>query len=122
MGKFYRKETDSETKREVNEMYNQRSKKNLKMFSSSNQPKKRGRPKGSLSLTNEIKKILGGVDEASKKTILELLAIAAAKQAIKGNSAYFKEIIERLDGKITDKTELTVNDGRPIKLEVHYED
>ena len=36
-------------------MYNEKSKKNLKMFSSKNQPKKRGRPKGSLSLTNEIK-------------------------------------------------------------------
>ena len=103
-------------------MYNENSKKNLKKFSSTHQPKKNGRPKGSLSLTNEIKKVLEGVDEASKKSILELVAIAAAKQAIKGNSAYFKEIIERLDGKVTDKTELTVKDGGTIKLEVTYED
>ena len=103
-------------------MYNEKSKKNLKMFSSKNQPKKKGRPKGSLSLINEIKKVLEGVDESSKKSILELLAIAAAKQAIKGNSAYFKEIIERLDGKVRDKIEHTGRDGRPIKLEVSYED
>lgn len=103
-------------------MYNPTSKKNLKMFSAKNQPKKNGRPKGSLSLINEIKKVLEGVDETSKKSILELLAIAAAKQAIKGNSAYFKEIIERLDGKVTDKTELTFKDGGTIKLEVTYED
>jgi hypothetical protein len=103
-------------------MYNEKSKKNLKMFSSKNQPKKKGRPKGSLSLINEIKKVLEGVDETSKKTILELLAIAAAKQAIKGNSAYFKEIIERLDGKVADKIEHAGKDGRPIKLEVTYED
>jgi hypothetical protein len=103
-------------------MFNEKSKKNLKMFSSKNQPKKNGRPKGSLSLTNELKKILGGVDEASKKTILELLAIAAAKQAIKGNSAYFKEIIERLDGKVADKTEYTGKDGGPVELRVTYED
>jgi hypothetical protein len=104
------------------EMYNEKSRKNLKPFSSNNQPKKNGRPKGSLSLTNEIKKVLEGFDESSKKTILELLAIAAAKQAMKGNSAYFKEIIERVDGKITDKTELTLKNGEPIEIKVTYED
>ncbi len=103
-------------------MYNEKSKKNLKMFSSKNQPKQKGRPKGSLSLTNEIKKVLEGFDETSKKSILELLAIAAAKQAIKGNSAYFKEIIERIDGKVTDKTELTLKNGDPIEIRVTYED
>lgn len=103
-------------------MYNEKSKKNLSMFSKENQPKKKGRPKGSLSLVNEIKKVLEGVDESSKKSILELMAIAAAKQAMKGNSAYFKEIIERLDGKVTDKTEHIIRDGRPIKLEVTYEE
>ena len=103
-------------------MYNEKSLKNLKKFSSKNQPKKKGRPKGSLSLFNEIKKVLEGIDEASKKSILELLAIAAAKQAMKGNAAYFKEIIERLDGKVTDKTEHTGKDGGPVKLKVIYED
>ena len=103
-------------------MYNEKSKKNLKMFSAKNQSKKKGRPKGSLSLTNEIKKVLEGVDEASKKQIIELVAIAAAKQAIKGNAAYFKEIIERVDGKITDKTELTLKNGEPIEIKVTYED
>lgn len=103
-------------------MYNEKSKKNLKMFSSKNQPKKKGRPKGSLSLTNELKKVLEGVDEASKKQIIELVAIAAAKQAIKGNSAYFKEIIERIDGKVIDKTDLTLKNGGPIEIVVTYED
>ncbi len=103
-------------------MYNEKSKKNLKMFSSKNQPKKNGRSKGSLSLTNEIKKVLEGVDDASKKQIIELVAIAAAKQAIKGNAAYFKEIIERVDGKITDKTELTLKNGEPLEIKVTYED
>lgn len=103
-------------------MYNEKSRKNLKMFSSKNQPKKNGRPKGSLSLTNEIKKVLEGVDEASKKQIIELVAIAAAKQAIKGNAAYFKEIIERVDGKTADKTELTLKNGESLEIKVTYED
>lgn len=103
-------------------MYNPKSGKNLKKFTSENQPKKKGRPKGSLSLTNEIKKVLETVDPASRKPIFELLAIAAAKQAIKGNSPYFKEIIERIDGKVADKTELTLNNGKPVELKVIYED
>jgi len=103
-------------------MYNEKSRKNLKPFSSKNQPKKRGRPKGSLSLINEIKKVLEGVDDASQKTILELLAIAAAKQAMKGNSRYFKEIIDRLDGKVTDNIELTSKDSGPVEWRIKYED
>ncbi len=103
-------------------MYNEKSKKNLKMFSSKNQPKKKGRPKGSLSLTNAIKNVLEGTDETSKKQIIDLVAIAATKQAIKGNASYFKEIIERIDGKVTDKTELTGKNGGPIELRVTYDD
>jgi hypothetical protein len=86
-------------------MYNEKSRKNLKPFSSKRQPKKNGRPKGSLSLTNEIKKVLAGLDPASRKPIVELLAIAATKQAMNGNSVYFREIIERIDGKVPDKIE-----------------
>ena len=103
-------------------MYNKKSLENLKKFTSKNQPKKKGRPKGSLSLTNEIKKVLEGEDEASKKPIIELLAIAATKQAMKGNAAYFKEIIDRLEGKVTDKIEQTGKDGGPLTFRVIYEE
>lgn len=103
-------------------MVNEKSLKNLKKFSAENQPKKKGRPKGSLSLTNEIKKVLEALDPASKKTVLELLAIAATKQAMKGNGAYFKEIIDRLEGKVTDKVEIMGKSGSPIELKVVYDD
>lgn len=102
-------------------MYNEKSRKNLKPFSAEYQPKKRGRPKGSLSLINEIKEVLKTVDPVSKKPIIELLATAGVKQAMQGKSAYFKEIIERLDGKVVDKTGQEGNDG-PVKIEVTYED
>jgi hypothetical protein len=95
-------------------MYNEKSRKNLKPFSSKNQPKKKGRPKGSLSIMNEIKKILESVDEKSKKPILELFAKAVTKQAMDGNSPYFKEIIERLDGKIPEKIEQVSENNQPI--------
>jgi hypothetical protein len=103
-------------------MYNEKSRKNLKKFSSENQPKKKGRPKGSLSLTNEIKKILESVDENSQKPVAELFATAVVKQAMKGNPAYLKEILERVDGKSPDKTENSGKDGGPVTLTIVYED
>jgi len=118
---LYGKKTDSQTNWEVNKMYNEKSKKNLKMFSSKNQPKKNGRPKGPLSLTKEIKKVLETVYPASKKPIHEPLVTAAIKHAMKGNAAYFKEIVERVDGKVTDKTEHTGKDSEPVKFRVIYE-
>lgn len=122
MAGIYRKETNSKKERKVNKMYNEKSRKNLKKFTSKNQPKKRGRPKGSLSLTSEIKKVLESVDPASRKSICELIAVAAAKQAIKGNSPYFKEIIDRIDGKMTDKAEYTLRGGGPVEVRVIYDD
>jgi hypothetical protein len=64
---------------------------------------------------------LEGYDENSKKQVLDLLAIAATKQAIKGNGAYFKEIIERLDGKAPDKTENTGKNGGPVTMRIIYD-
>jgi hypothetical protein len=103
-------------------MYNPKSGKNLKPFSSENQPKKNGRPKGSLSLTKAIKKVLEGYDENSKKKVLDLLAIAATKHAMKGNAGFFKEIIERVDGKAPEKTEHTSKFSGPVTLSIVYED
>ena len=120
---LHRKGAISCKKQEINEiMYNEKSRKNLKPFSSKRQPKRNGRPKSPLSLTNEIRKIIESIDPASKKLIGKLLAIAVTKQAMNGNLAYFREIIERLDGKVADKTEHTGKDGGPITLKVVYDD
>ena len=102
-------------------MYNEKSSKNLKKFTSKNQPPKRGRPKGSLSIINAIKKVLAGYDEKSKKQVLELFATAVVKNAMQGKDAYFKLIIERVDGKVTDKIEQTGKDSGPVTFVVRYE-
>jgi len=103
-------------------MYNKKSLKNLKRFSSEYQPKKKGRPKGSPSVIKAIEDVLVGVDEGSQKPILELLAISATKQAMKGNAAYFKEIIERLDGKVKERIEHTGNNREPVIFKVVYKE
>jgi hypothetical protein len=102
-------------------MYNEKSRKNLKKFSSKNQPKKRGRPKGSFSLTNALNKVMATEDPASDKLVFELFVTAGVKHAIKGNAAYFKEIFERLEGKVTDKVEQTGKFSGPVTLTVRYE-
>jgi ribosomal protein S17E len=102
-------------------VYNTRSRKNLKLFSSTYQPKKKGRPKGSLSLTNAIKRVLDSVDDKSKKKIIDILAVAATKHAINGNAGYFREVIERVDGKVTNKIKDADKDGRPVKFIISYE-
>ncbi|MGD1153615.1 MAG: hypothetical protein ABR911_12195 [Syntrophales bacterium] len=102
-------------------MINKKSLKNLKKFTSKNQPKKKGRPKGSLSVINAIKKVLEGYDEKSKKQVLEIFATAAVKNAMQGKDAYFKLIIERLDGKLPDKAEQTGKDSGPTIFKVIYE-
>jgi hypothetical protein len=99
-------------------MYNKRSKKNLKMFTSEYQPKKNGRPKGSVSFTTELKKRLEMVDPKSGKEFIKILVNAAIQHAIKGNSAYFKEIVERLDGMITDGIEC--RETEPVKVFFKY--
>ena len=42
-----------------------------------------------------------------KSQSLSFLPLPVTKQAMDGNAAYFKEIIERLDGKIPEKIEQT---------------
>jgi len=102
--------------------YNKKSLKNLKKFTSKNQPKKKGRPKGSFSLTNALHKVMETEDPTTNKLVSELYVTAGVKHAMKGNAAYFKEIFERLEGKVTDKVEQTGKDSGPITLTVRYED
>jgi hypothetical protein len=102
-------------------MYNEKSRKNLKMFTSKNQPKKKGRPRGSVSIINKIKEVLQTEDPVSKKQVLELLVTSAIKQAMKGNAPFFREIVERVDGKVTDKVEQTGKDSGPVIFHVVYD-
>lgn len=101
-------------------MYNKKSLQNLKKFSKDYQPKKRGRKKGSVSITREIKKVLGSVDEGSQKQVAEILATAIIKQAMKGNKDCMREVMDRVDGKVPDKAELTRKDKEPITFKVKY--
>lgn len=68
-----------------------------------NNPK--GRPKGSISLTSRLRKMLAepayknDKDGKTKGDIVVEMAVAAAAQ---GDANFFKEIMNRIDGKVSD--------------------
>lgn len=72
-----------------------------------------GRPKGSVSITNELKKVLAEDGNAEK------VARAIVLHAAKGNGAAIKHILERVDGKLADVVH--VSDERRDLSEVPIE-
>jgi hypothetical protein len=87
--------------------------KNLKMFEKGN--KGGGRKKGSVSLVYVLKKLLKKeidikdpfTKAQSKAQLREAVALALVTKALKGDVSAIKEIIERVDGKVLQKTEIT---------------
>lgn len=47
---------------------------------------------------------------------MDALARAWLGEAAKGNAALFRELIERLEGKVAQRTELTGAEGGPIEV------
>jgi hypothetical protein len=70
-------------------------------------PNPTGRPKGSRSLTAILRKILeqrvNPRDPDDLRTRGELLMDVAVQHAAEGNASFFKELIERMDGKVPDR-------------------
>jgi hypothetical protein len=87
-----------------------------------------GRPKGSVSLTTLIKEALQKTELCGTKTPdgranAEWLVDRMIILAMQGNARYMQEIIDRNDGKMTEKTDIT-SDGKPLGADVvmHFED
>jgi hypothetical protein len=81
-----------------------------------------GRPKGSVSLTKLIREALQRDELCGKKTPdgrpnAEWLVDRMIVLAMQGNATYAKEIIDRIDGKMTEKTDIT-SDGKPLTTHV----
>jgi hypothetical protein len=74
-----------------------------------------GRKKGSVSLVYVLKKLLKKeidikdpfTKAQSKAQLREAVALALVTKALKGDVSAIKEIIERVDGKVLQKTEIT---------------
>lgn len=100
----------------------EKSKTNLKMFSSEYQPAKNGRPPGTrnrstiarkwldfeISRTNEL------TGDIEKLTAEELITLAMIKKAAQGDSKAYQALMDSGFGKPVQSTDITSN-GEPIK-------
>lgn len=60
-----------------------------------------GRPRGSVSLTTELKRRLADGDDGQR--IIEALVNRALQSALRGDYKFFNLILERVDGKVMDR-------------------
>jgi hypothetical protein len=92
--------------------FNPKSLENLKPFEKGHKPAG-GRPKGSVSLVTVIERMLTQKielpDPLSKKRLTkevrDWIVTSLLTKAMKGDISAIKEILERIDGKVTQKTE-----------------
>ena len=61
----------------------------------------KGRPRGSVSLTTELRRRLGDGEEGQR--IVEALVNRALQGALRGDYKFYNMIMERIDGKVGDK-------------------
>lgn len=83
-----------------------------------------GRKPGSVSLTDAIRRVMerdythtdpiSGMKDT--KQVRDWIGIALAGKAMKGDVAAIREMLERLEGKVTDKVELTGKDGAALEI------
>lgn len=71
-----------------------------------------GRPKRK-TISEQIRDLLQQ-EGKNGKTNLEELAEVIIKQAKKGRYPFIKEIFERMEGKVADKTQISGADGKPL--------
>jgi hypothetical protein len=98
--------------------------KHSKPFTSENQPEGRGRPKGSksiktildnyLEVTKNLKNPL--TNELEELSIKDLIGLKMIKEAMDGNLAFIKEIIDRTEGKITNNVILQGDADKPLVI------
>lgn len=77
-----------------------------------------GRKKGSLSLTDEIKRQLAKVDEKTKKRNIEILAVNILQGALAGDTRLMIELWNMIDGK--PRQALDVGGDNAVKIEIEH--
>ena len=75
-----------------------------------------GRPKGSLSMTKLLRVYLETKDPKTGKYIKDIVNEAFVKRAVAKSDVLMKEILDRVDGKVVNKNELSGKDGGPLQI------
>lgn len=90
---------------------------NLRPFKPGQSGNPGGRPKGK-SLTALLRERLDEVDEATGKTIAQLVVEGWVNAARDGNVPAIKEALDRTEGKVIERKELSGPDGGPIQMDL----
>ena len=92
-------------------------------------PNKNGRPRKELSITqalrdymNEVPTITIGGQKNTDKTWAQLVALGMLLKSVKGDASMAREILDRLEGRVPQTTELTGADGGAVKYEINVTD
>jgi hypothetical protein len=86
-------------------------------------PKGAGRPKGAVSITESLRRSLDriaqGMDPIDKKAVSmpmrDWVGVALITKAASGDVAAIRELLNRIDGTIVGKIEVTGKDGQPLQ-------
>lgn len=93
-------------------------------FSETNQPESAGRPKGVPNTATRLQKFLNAqmrgkhptTGEEMDFTVAEAMDLQQIAKALKGDTAAWEKILDRLEGKAKQTTELTGADGGAIEF------
>lgn len=80
-------------------------------FKKGNRANPGGRPKGQ-SITARVRRVLE--QEHNGKALMDLLAERLVKEALAGKFAFVKEVLERIDGRVTEKHEVTMDSAKAL--------
>jgi len=83
-----------------------------------------GRKKGSISLTDSLKRALEMeceqineyTNQIEKRQLRDWVGIALVAKAMKGDVPAIKEVLDRMEGKATQKLEVSGTDGGPLAM------
>ena len=78
----------------------------------------KGRPKGSLSINDELRKLLKKKDAKSGKSYLEAMAIKILKEAMEGNERLMIELWQQIDGKARQAVDVGGQEGNPLGITI----
>jgi len=106
--------------------YNKKSKENLKLFKAGESGNKKGRPEGAISIKTILNKYLdtgsGIVNELTgkKMTLREQITFEQIRKATEGDLGSFKEIMDRIEGKPMQKSEVENTNHYPDGIEIEF--
>ena len=76
----------------------------------------KGRPKLGLTISEATRAIIESRDPKTGKKIADSVARKIVEQAMAGNSQFMQMLLDRVEGKVLQRQELTGAEGGPIRI------